>query len=183
MLFISVAPVLSAQEDCEYNTMSTEDGQEIKSTKEYMMYEKVFGNTSQFMFFSLMNSDGMPILNFQYLAKSKDFPPIYCLDKNSKIYLQLVNGKIVTLISAVEDQCSGLLYDSAEKNNLRVLTGSFLFTVGSLEELEKSPISFIRIKYATETVDYPVKKELTSETNSQKYYPETYFINTLKCIK
>ena len=182
-LLISATSLLTAQEECEYNTMVTEDGQEIKSTKEYMMYEKVFGNTSQFMFFSLMNTDGTPVLNFQYLAKSKDFPKIYCLDKSSKIYVQLANGKILTLISAVEDQCSGLIYDSTEKNNIRVLTGSFYFTVGSLEELEKSPISFIRIKYSTETVDYPVKKEFVSESNSKKYNPETYFMDTLKCIQ
>ena len=81
-LLLGVAAISSAQEECQYNTMQTEDGQEIKSTKEYMMYEKVFGGTSQFMFFSLSNSNGIPMLDFQLLAKSKEFPKIYCIDKS-----------------------------------------------------------------------------------------------------
>jgi hypothetical protein len=182
-LLLGLSLATAAQEDCQYNVMTNDQGVEVKSTKEYLMYEKVFGGTSQFMFFSMTNSEGVPLLNFQFLAKSKDFPKVYCLDKNSKIYVQLINGKIITLISATEDQCSGLIYDSAEKNNLRILSGTFLFTKGSLEDLEKYPISFIRIKYVNETVDYPVKKELQSEGITGKYFPEAYFVNNLKCIQ
>jgi hypothetical protein len=173
----------STAQECQYSIDDKTEGQELKTTKDYLMYEKVFAGTSQFLFFSLSNSQGVPLLNFQLLAKSKDFPKAYCLDAASKIYIQLNNGRIVTLISAVEDQCAGLVYDSNEKNNIRILSGSFLFTKGSLEDLEKSQISFIRVKYATETVDYNVKKELQSETMGQKYMPETYFMTTLKCIK
>ncbi|AWH85508.1 hypothetical protein HYN59_10460 [Flavobacterium album] len=181
LLFLSFA--VTAQEDCKTNEVTNEDGTIVKSTNDYMMYEKVFAGTSQFIFFSLSNSDGVPMLNFQMLFKSKEFPKAYCLDKASRMYIQLNNGKIVTLISALDEQCAGLVYDAAEKNNIRVLTGVFLFTVGSVEDLEKFPISFIRVKYATETIDYPVKKELNSETMAKKYYPESYFINSLKCIK
>lgn len=174
----------SAQDkDCEYSIISNEDGKELKSTRDYLMHEKIFAGTSQFLFFSLSNNDGIPVLNIQLLAKSKEFPKVYCLDKASKIYIQLTNGKIITLISATEDQCSGLVYDSSEKNNIRILSGNFFFTLGSLEELEKTSISFIRIKYVNETVDYPVKSELDSESMKQKYYPDTYFIKNLKCIQ
>lgn len=173
----------SQNKDCDYTVLSSENGQEIKSTKEYLMYEKVFAGTSQFIFFSLTNNEGVPVLNFQLLAKSKEFPKVYCIDKTSKIYIQLTNGRIITLISATEDQCSGLVYDNNEKNNIRVLTANFLFTKGSLEELEENPISFLRIKYANETVDYPVKSELDSENMKQKYSPDTYFVNNLKCIQ
>jgi hypothetical protein len=175
--------VASAQEDCQYSVNTNEGGKELKTTKEYLMYESVFGGTSNFIFFSLTISDGVPILNFQLLAKSKEFTKVYCLDKASRIYLQLNNGKIVTLINALDDQCSGLVYDNVEKNNIRVLGSSFLFTKGSLEELEKSRISFIRIKYVSETVDYPIKPEMQSETTGLKYLPERYFINNLKCIQ
>jgi hypothetical protein len=182
LLLALATGTLYSQKDCEYTTLTTDDGKEVKSTKEYMMYEKIFGNTSQFMFFSLSSIDGMPVLSFQHLGKSKDFPPLYCIDKNSKMHIQLSNGKIVTLVSATEDLCSEMVYDSEEKNNIRILSASFLFVVGSIEELEKSSISFIRIKYATETVDYPVWTEFISENNGTSYKPATYFINTLKCI-
>lgn len=187
LLFIALlgfSLVSTAQnKDCEYIIISSEGGKEMKSTKDYLMYEKVFAGTSQFMFFSMSNNEGIPVLSFQLLAKSKEFPKVYCIDKSSKIYIQLTNGKIITLISATEDQCSSLIYDNNEKNNLRVLTGNFLFTLGSLEELEKTSISFIRVKYANETVDYPVKSDLDSESMKQKYHPDTYFINNLKCIQ
>jgi hypothetical protein len=172
-----------AQKECEYTVMETEEGKQLKSTKEYLMYEKTFAGTSQFLFFSLTNSEGVPILNFQQLSKSKDFPKMYCLDKASRIYLQLMNGKIITLIYALDEQCSGLIYDETEKNNIRILTGSFLFTKGSFEELEQSPITFMRVKYASETVDYPIRKEIENSSNEQKYNPESFFIDYLKCIK
>jgi hypothetical protein len=183
LAFTIISFAANAQTDCKTTEEKNEDGTVVKSTPDHMMYEKVFAGSSQFIFFSLSSHDGTPVLNFQLLAKSKEFPKAYCLDKASRIFIQLTSGKIITLISALEEQCAGLVYDSTEKNNIRILTGMFLFTKGSLEELENSPISFIRVKYATETVDYPVKKELNSETTSVKYYPEAYFINTLKCIK
>lgn len=181
--FTLISLSVNAQTECKTTEEKNEDGSVVKSTPDHLMYEKVFAGSSQFLFFSLSSHDGTPVLNLQLLAKSKDFPKAYCLDKTSRVFVQLTNGKIITLISALDEQCSGLVYDAAEKNNIRILTGMFLFTKGSLEELESNAISFIRVKYATETVDYPVKKELNSETMAVKYYPESYFINTLKCIK
>ncbi|WP_294820022.1 hypothetical protein [uncultured Flavobacterium sp.] len=181
--FALISFLANAQHECKTTEEKNDDGTITKSTPDHMMYEKVFAGSSQFMFFSLASHNDTPMLNFQLLAKSKDFPKAYCLDRASRIFIQLTNGKIITLISALEEQCAGLVYDSAEKNNIRILTGMFLFTKGTLEDLEAVPISFIRVKYATETVDYPVKKQLDSETTAAKYYPESYFINTLKCIK
>ncbi len=71
LLLLTAGPFYA--QECEFNVVATEDGQEIKSTPEYMMYERIFGNTSQFMFFSLSNIDGIPVLNFQFLAKEKIF--------------------------------------------------------------------------------------------------------------
>ena len=183
LLLMVVSIATTAQTDCNYTIENTEDGTELKTTGEYMMYEKVFGGSSQFIFFSLTNSGGTPLLNFQLLSKSKDFPQLYCLDKTSRIYLQLTNGKVIVLINALDNQCAGLVYDNAEKNNIRILSSTFLFTKGSLEELEKSTITFIRIKYTTETVDYPIRSELNSETMKKQYFPEKYFINYLKCMQ
>jgi len=173
-----------AQKSCDYSVAPTKENNYLKTTKDHLMYEKVFGGTSSFIFFSLTNSEGVPMLNFQLLAKSKEFPKIHCFDKDSKIYLQLANGKIITLLNALSDEnCSGLVFDDAEKNNIRILATTFLFTKGSLEELEKSPVTMMRVKYSTDMVDYPVRKELSSETMKEKYQPETYFVNNLRCIQ
>lgn len=183
LLLLLALSVTAQTNDCQLSTIKNEDGSETKTTKESLMFESVFGGTSSFIFFSLTNADGTPVLNFQMLAKSNDFLKIKCLNKNSRIYLQLMNGKIVTLVSIAENNCSSLVYDESEKKNISVLTGNFLFTKGTMEDLEKSPIAFMRVKYESETADYPISKEIKSETMGVKYFPEDYFINNLKCIK
>ncbi len=183
ILLLSTSLSLFAQGDCNTSVETTEEGIEIITTKDYLMFERVFGNSTQFIFFSLTNSDGVPILNFQHLTKSTDFPKIHCLDENSRIYFQLTNGKIITLLSAQEEHCASMLYDGEEKKNISILTSSFVFTKGTLEELEKSPISLMRVKYSTETVDYTIKKKITGESVEGTFFPENYFINNLKCIK
>ncbi|GGB81107.1 hypothetical protein GCM10007424_21510 [Flavobacterium suaedae] len=181
LLTISFA---NAQQDCDYSfNQKTEEGIEVKGTKEYMMYEKIFGGNSQYIFFSLTNNGGTPLLNFKILSKSTGFPELYCFDNTSKIYIQLTNGKIITLISATQQQCATLVYNPDDKKNMRVLSGTFLFTKGSLEELEKSSITYIRVRYTTDTVDYPIRNEIESETIKEKYFPNKYFINYLNCIK
>lgn len=176
-------PFFASAQECEYSIDDKTEGQELKTTPDYLMHEKVFGGTSQFVFFSLSNSQGVPVVNFQLLSKSKDFAKIYCLDSTSKIYIQLASGRIVTLLCATQDQCSNMVYDSAENNNIRVLTGAFLFTKGTMEDLTKSPITFIRVKYTTETVDYPIKGTLPSEAMGKTYNPDSYFMKFLKCIE
>lgn len=184
LMFCITLTGIAQNKDCEYSENTKQDGKEIKTTKEYMMYERVFGGTSTFIFFSLTSANDVPMLNFQMLAKSKEFPKAQCLDKASKIYLQLENGKIIMLVNAVDaERCANLMYDADNKNNIRVLTGTFLFTKGSLEELEKSRVTMMRVKYATDLLDYSIRKELSSETNTIKYNPENYFIDHLTCIK
>jgi hypothetical protein len=169
--------------ECKYAVEDTTKGEELRTTPEYLMYERSFGGASQFIFFSLSNSQGLPILNFQLLSKAKDFPKMFCLDKDSRIYVQLANNRIVTLVYGGEGQCAMLIYDEKEKNNIRALTGPFLFMKGSMEDLESSAITFIRVKYAGEIVDYPIRAELASETMQQTFRPERYFIENLKCVK
>jgi len=41
----------------------------------------------------------------------------------------------------------------------------------------------MKVKYASETVDYVFKKELKSEAFQGDFYPENYFINYLKCLE
>jgi hypothetical protein len=53
----------------------------------------------------------------------------------------------------------------------------------SFEELKKSPVSMMRIKYLTDTEDYVLKKQFTSELNNEVYEPETYFIQNIDCAK
>jgi hypothetical protein len=171
-----------AQKSCEYTTDVTDSIGTYKSTKEYMIAEKNFAGTSSYIFFSLAVADGMPLLNVQLIQKSKGFMKANCFDKNSKIFLQLNNGKVVTLIHMDQENCGSMLRDDKGFDN-RLTQGTFMFMKDSFEELKKSPVSMMRIKYLTDTEDYVLKKQFTSELNNEVYEPETYFIQNIDCAK
>lgn len=171
-----------AQKTCEYTTDVTDSIGTYKSTKEYMIAEKNFAGTSSYIFFSLAVADGMPLLNVQLIQKSKGFMKANCFDKNSKLFLQLNNGKVVTLIHTDQENCGTMLRDDKGFDN-RLTPGTFMFMKDSFEELKKSPVSMMRIKYLTDTEDYVLKKQFTSELNNEVYEPETYFIQNIDCAK
>ena len=104
------------------------------------------------------------------------------MDANSKLFLQLTNGKVITMVHTQNENCGTLLRVEAENKYSRVNSGSFLFLKGTLEDLKTSPVSLMRIKYGAEILDYVFKKELVSELTKETYYPENYFIDYLNCI-
>ncbi|REG99618.1 hypothetical protein [Flavobacterium aquicola] len=171
-----------AQKPCEYSANVTDSIGTYKSTKEYLLYEKVFGGNSNYIFGSLALTDGLPTLTLQFIQKSKDFVKANCFDKNSKVFLQLQNGKIVTLIHIDQESCGSLLRDDKGFDN-RVKSGIFMFGKENYEELKKSPVILMRIKYLTDTEDYIYKNEITAELDGKIYKPETYFMDNIRCIE
>jgi hypothetical protein len=182
VFFFLISSTLFAQKPCEYSSNVTDSIGTYKSTKEYMIYEKNFAGNKNYIFLSLALTDGTPTLNIQLIQKSKDFLKANCLDKNSKLFFQLNNGKIITLLHMDQVNCGSMIRDDNGFDN-RVLTGSFMFLKGSFEDLKSSPVNLMRIKYLTDTEDYIFKKEFQSELNNQIYEPETYFMNYLHCIE
>ena len=182
LLFTTLS--LNAQtKDCIYDIEEKTDSTSLKSLPHKLMNEKIFGNKKEFIFFGLLNSDGVPMLSLQQLQKSNDFIPTSCLSKNSKIVFQLMNGKIVTLLHAFDDICSDLNYNPEEKSNIRILTAYFYFTKTNFEELKNSPISLVRIQFSGESKDYVIKSELNSETLKTTSKPDSYFMQFLKCVE
>lgn len=169
------------QKPCDFSTNVKDSLGTYKSTREYAFYEKVFGAASLRIFFSLVQTDDLPALNVTFIYKSNDFIKANCFDSNSRMYLQLANGKVVTLIYAGNDNCGTVVRDQNGMNN-RIQTGVFLFMKDSYEELKKSPVNLMRIRYGTETLDYIAKSELISEADGLTYHPETYFVDALHCI-
>lgn len=170
-----------AQKPCDFSVNVTDSIGTYKSTKDYIVHERNFAGNSGYVFFTLVLTDGLPTLNVQTIQKSKDFIKANCLNKNSKIYLQLENGKIITLIHIDQENCGTSVRDDKSFNN-RITSGIFMFMKDTFEDLKSSPVSFMRIKYTTETIDYIFKKELKSEMDGQVYEPANYFMNTLHCI-
>ncbi|MGL2986142.1 hypothetical protein ACSVH5_00975 [Flavobacterium sp. RSSA_27] len=173
---------LLAQKNCEYSTNITDSIGSYKVTKEYMISEKNFAGTASYIFFSLALTDGVPTLNVQLIQKSKGFIKANCFDKNSKLFLQLNDGNIISLIHKDQENCGTLLRDDKGFDN-RVTTGEFYFLKDSFEKLKNSPLSIMRIKYLTDVEDYIIKKEFTSELNTTIYHPDSYFIKNISCIE
>jgi hypothetical protein len=172
-----------AQKPCEYSSNITDSIGTYKETKSCLVYERIFGNTSQFIFLSLISENKVPSLSLEIIQKSADFISPKCLDKDSKIYFQLSNGKIYTLLNANEIDCAKLIYNPEEKVNNRFLKGVFMFKKDDYEDIKKFPIAMMRIVYASETVDYVLAKELTSEKiNSPAFEPENFFIKNFSCV-
>lgn len=173
---------LSAQKPCDISVNVTDSIGTYKSTKDYLLYEKNFAEKSSYIFASLVLTDGIPALTIQTIEKSKDFIKAVCFDKNSKIYLQLMDGSIITFYHDDSDDCGTLIRDENLMNN-RLLGGSFIIRKENFEALKKSPVSLMRIKYGTEMVDYIIKKDLKSELDGTAYEPEKYFMDYLHCIE
>lgn len=182
LIFFLVSTTLFAQKPCEYTTNVTDSIGTYKSTKGYMIYEKNFAGNTNYIFYSLALTDGTPTLNINFIQKSKEFIKANCLDKNSKLFLQLNNGKIITLLHIDNENCGTMLRDDKGYDN-RILTANFMFLKGTFEDLKSSPVNMMRIKYLTDTEDYIFKKQFQSELDNLIYEPETYFINYLHCIE
>ena len=185
-LILSIAFICTtltfAQRPCEFATDVVDSIGSYKATKEYLMYEKNFAGNSSYVFNSIVISDGLPILNVQFLEKSNDFIKVKCFDKNSRLYIQLENNKIVTLLHIEQESCGSLIRDDKGMNN-RILTGYFMFQKADYEELKKSPVSLIRVKYATDVTDFIIRKAIKSELDGALSEPGTYFINYLHCLE
>jgi hypothetical protein len=171
-----------AQLPCDWSTNVTDSLGTYKNTRDYLVYERNFAGNMNYVYFSLALTDELPTLNIQFINKSKDFMPARCLDKNSRVYLQLNNGKIITLVGMNVDDCGTSVRTEDQYIN-RIMKGYFLFGKDSFEELLKSPVALMRIKFSGETVDYVLKQQLISEVDGKTYLPEKFFINTLPCIK
>jgi hypothetical protein len=170
-----------AQNPCEFSVNVKDSIGIYKETKSKIVHEFIFGNTSKYLFFTLALTDEMPSLTVQILQKSKDFLKINCFNKNSRIYFQLENGKVVTLIASDQENCGAPVNNELGFNN-RVLSGTFLFMKGTIDDLKTAPVSTMRIKFTTESEDFIFKKELVSEMDQKTYFPSNYFIDFLPCI-
>lgn len=174
--------IAAAQRPCEFSANVTDSAGTYKSTKEYLVFEKNFGGKSTYVFNSFIITDGVPLLHVQFIEKSAGFIKARCLDKNAKLYVQLNNGKIVTLLHIDKSDCGNLLRDDKAMNN-RILTGYFMFRKEDFQELKKSPVSFIRVKFGSESEDFIYRKAIKSEMNGELYEPETFFMNYFHCIE
>ena len=181
-LFLLFNITAFAQKPCEIDTNITDSLGTYKLTKQFIIFERSFAGNSTNIFFALYSNNGVLGLETQQLQSSPDFIKANCFDANSRIYLQLNNGKIVTLLFAGNEMC-GTLIRNEKNENSRILSGSFVFSKENFEDLKVSPVTFMRMKFAGETIYFPFRTEFTAELDKKTYQPENYFIDYLKCVE
>jgi hypothetical protein len=181
LLFINFS--FSQDKICDFETNIVTDTSSTRVLTDEIIDESIFGNTTSFLTFKMFEVDGILGLNFQYLQKSKDILMPICIDKNTKIILELSNGKQVKLINSTElEACNDIQYDAINKNNVRVLTGFFYFTPENFQDLKTEKVFLIKIAAITGDVNFIIKPQLNSEIYKTKSTPDTYFIENLKCL-
>lgn len=180
-LNLLVANLIWSQKNCDYATQVSDSLGTFRSTKEYLIFERIFGNNEQYLYANLNNADGTPFLTLQYIQKNNQFINAQCFDENSKLYLQLENGKVVTLIHSKEETCGNFVIND-EGKNVRVLVGNFFFLKNNIEELTSQPVTMIRVKFGTDHRDFIIKEFLESETLKKAYRPAFYFGDYLHCV-
>ncbi len=183
LLFFFLITAVQAQKKCDYAIFEKDSTVTYKETKACLVYERILGGKSTLIFITLANKNDIPFLKLEYIQKSTEFEVPKCLSKNSKIYFQLANGKIYTMVFGEESVCDNLYYNEKDKTNNRLLDVNFFFLKDNFEDLMKHPVSIMRIKFADNTTeDYVLAKELISETLKESFFPEKYFQENFSCI-
>ncbi|SEP59532.1 hypothetical protein [Flavobacterium urocaniciphilum] len=183
LLFISNI-AFSQDKNCDYEVNeSKNDTTYTIITKERVVDEMIFGNTTSALTFKLFSVNGQFGLFFQYLQKSKDLITPSCIDKDTKMYLDLSSGKQVKLINSQDiEVCNEILYDEVNKNNIRILDGYFYFTPENFDLLKTEKVYLIKITASTGDINFVIKPQLESEIFKTKTTPDTYFMDTIKCF-
>lgn len=179
-MFFSV--IAFGQIPCNFDVQIADSTGTYRSIKQQVIHELMFGKSERYLIFTLGNANDIPHLNLQLIEKSDSFLKTRCFDEKTKLYIQLENGKIIPMVFTGDDICSNLMtIDNGI--NTRVLQGNFLFVKGTMEQLKENKISMIRIKYVSESIDYPIRNSLISELMQARYQPSTFFIDYLHCIE
>lgn len=184
ILFVCFAHFSFAQtKNCDFEINDVTDTTSVKVLSEKIMNENIFGETTNVLIFKLYELDGILGLYFQYVQKSKNFLSPYCMDKNTKAYLELNNGKQVKLINSISDEtCNTLDFDPIEKNNLRILKGFFNFTKENFEYLKTEKVMLFRIESEIGNLSFVLTSKIDSEIVKKSFNPEQFFIEALPCF-
>lgn len=169
--------------ECQIDYEIKNDTINFVKTKEVMLYEKDFAKTTKSVFMSVLKSDEMYFVDLQYLQKNPDFIPITCINYKSLVSIKLLSGRIVNCYYVGDEKCDNLLYDNQEKNNIRILTGTFILRKEDVPFLKESPITTMQIRFAGRSEQFIIREEIDSNITNENSKPSRFFIDSLKCIE
>jgi|688.fasta_scaffold03164_21 hypothetical protein len=183
ILFSFISTFIFAQKTCVYSTNETDSIGTLKITKEVLMYEKLFGESKKYIYFALGNDNGLPFLSLSIIEKDNKFIPTICFDNKSRLYVQLSNGKILSLLCNEVEKCSQNLPGAEGSLFSRIVQANFLFPKTIWEDLKNNTIEILRISSSTSTQDIVVKDAIESSLNKDFFRPNQIFMDYLHCIE
>lgn len=169
--------------DCNIDYEIKNDTTDFKKIMEYLFVEKSYPNSIESVYLSLIKSDGLSLIQLQYLQKDSNFISASCVDQKSMITFQLLNGTIVNFRHANTDYCNNLSYDPEQKANIRILSTYFQIQKDDFKRLKESPISVMQIRFQNSTKTFEVESKIESKVVQETYSPNTYFMQNLHCIE
>ncbi len=182
-LFFPFISTFSQNKNCIFEVDVVNDSTYTKVLPQKTFDEVIVGDNTYILSGKLFVVDGKLGFNIQYLQKSKEFIPVFCMDKDSKMTLSLSNSKEVTLINANDDEkCNDLNYNPDNKDYFRILDVYFNFTKENFEFLKTEKVNLITIKGTTGEISFVMKSQIISELLKETYNPEMYFIENLRCF-
>ena len=84
IIHLFIASLLWSQKNCDFASQVSDSLGTYRSTKEYLIFERVFGNSEQFLYANLNNADGTPYLTLQYIQKNNQFINAQCFDEKDR---------------------------------------------------------------------------------------------------
>ncbi|ALU26940.1 hypothetical protein HX045_11820 [Myroides odoratimimus] len=181
---LGITTSIHAQErNCSIDYEEVNDTINYRKTNNVLVYEFDRVSTTSSLFFSLVNNNGHPFLNLQYLQKSPDFIPITCVAKKSMVSIKLVNGTTITAHYLGDDVCGTYTYDQEKKNNIRILDADFYIKKEHLALLKASPISMVQIRFPGTSELFIIRNELKSTIVDLQTKPTQFFIDNIPCIE
>jgi len=185
LFFLFISCFSTAQKLCDFDFEVKNDSINYRETKKHLIYERIFGKKTNYAFVSLVNDSGYLMVNFQKVQKSDSFIETECFDKDTRIYLQLNNGRIYTLLHIDRDVCSAKIPDiNNNKLNIRALNTSFFFMEDDYQELKEFPVALLQIRFATgEKSTYVMERELVSKNLDITSNPDRIFMDYYHCIE
>ncbi|MBW3517977.1 hypothetical protein [Flavobacterium sp. NKUCC04_CG] len=180
---LSTLFTVAQTKNCEIDYIVKNDSTDLKKTKDYLIVERIYPQSLESVYISLLKSDDLTYLQLQYLQKDTQFISTTCVDQKSMVSVQLSNGNIINFRHANIDYCNNLSFDSEQNANIRILSTYFLIQKEDLERLKESTATVMRIRYATTTATYELLDKIESKVVDKSYYPSNYFINNIPCIE
>lgn len=171
----------SQNKNCDYKIQVDTDDEIFKLTNEKLAEYLLGVDKNVFIYFSLMREAAVKSLVIQISVNAKEIPPLMCFNKDSRVSFKLEDGSFVSLRYLGVENCGRQTENEKTLNN-SVSEAAFLLDETSLQRLEASKITSMRMTTMQTDFDVTFQEVLSNTQIPFPIYPKEFFMNNLKCL-